>query len=263
MTIYKPKGGDKKAVKVVPLSQKVVPDDVMPLANGKKIDQLEAHLVVIHAAKRRRNRMMMMLALLLLICFLIITAVAGLFIFRHMQKRPYMGICDVRFHEGNYEGQFQEQVEVDNQYGVYEKLEVPPVLDSRKSVIVHDFDKNLTAIVDRDHGRCFILDLNRTVVQPPKNFLDLLQKFQSGYYVPDATVVREKYRVATPQIENLEPLGIYIWNECQYFETYRLVHENQPFAMSRKRSVSSKHFEGVFSLGDTLGNYLPLVEIIG
>ena len=53
--------------------------------------------------------------------------------------------------------------------------------------------------------------------------------FQSGYYIPDAEVVREKYRVAVPQVENLEPFGLYIGSECQYFETYRLVRDDQPF----------------------------------
>jgi len=52
-----------------------------------------------------------------------------------------MGSCEVRYHEGNYAGQFQEKVEIDKANGVYEKLEVPPVLDSRRSTIVHDFEK--------------------------------------------------------------------------------------------------------------------------
>src|SRR5688572_4032396 len=52
-----------------------------------------------------------------------------------------MGSCEVRYHEGTYAGQFQEKVEIDKAYGVYEKLEVPPVLDSKRSTIVHDFEK--------------------------------------------------------------------------------------------------------------------------
>jgi hypothetical protein len=261
MTIYKPKNGDRKAVKTTLPSPEVVPEGV-PLSDGKKkIDQLSTRLIVISAARRRRNGMIMILALMLVMCIVAISVAAGLFLYRHMQNKPYMGSCEVRYHEGSYAGQFQEKVEIDKAFGVYEKLEVPPVLDSKRSTIVHDFEKNLTAIVDRDHGRCFIMNLNRTLVEPPQNFLDLLFKFQSGYYIPDAEVVREKYRVAVPEVKNLEPFGIYIWNECQYFETYRLVRDDQPFAMSRKRSA--KPFKGTFNLGETMGKYIQFVEIMG
>lgn len=42
--------------------------------------------------------------------------------------------------------------------------------------------QNLTAIVDKDHGNCFVMDLNRTVVQPPRSFYDLLVKAQVCIY---------------------------------------------------------------------------------
>lgn len=52
-----------------------------------------------------------------------------------------MEMCDVQYHEGTVAGQFQESVEIDRINGIYEKLHVPPVLDSRRSTIVHDFEK--------------------------------------------------------------------------------------------------------------------------
>lgn len=262
MTIYKPKAGDKKVEKTVPPSPEVVTEDVPLAEKTKKIEHLSHQVIVINAARRRRNNMLILMAVLLLMSLTAIGIAGGLFLYRHMQNRPFMGSCLVPYHEpSGVQGSFQQQVEIDKAYGVYEKLEVPPILDSRRSTVVHDFEKNLTAIVDRDRARCFIMNLNRTTVQPPRNFLDLLQKFQSGYYVPDAEVVREKYRVATPEVDNLEPFGIYIWNECQYFETYRLVRDDQPFAMSKKRSVDSRHF-GSFCLGETMSPYMPIIDIL-
>ena len=53
--------------------------------------------------------------------------------------------------------------------------------------------------------------------------------FQSGYYLPNAEILHENYRVATPRVEDMQPFGYYIYMECKYFDTYRLVRDNQPF----------------------------------
>ena len=45
---------------------------------------------------------------------------------------------------------------------------------------------------------------------------------QSGYYMPDVEVVRERYRVLYPPIHNLSPYGYYIWRECHRFDTFKL-----------------------------------------
>ena len=46
----------------------------------------------------------------------------------------------VRDRKRVYLGTFIEQIEYDDNYG-YEKLDVPSVLDSRRSVVIHDFEK--------------------------------------------------------------------------------------------------------------------------
>ena len=42
--------------------------------------------------------------------------------------------------------------------------------------------QNMTAIVDKDNSRCFIIPLNRTMVKPPKDFWDLLSKLRVRYW---------------------------------------------------------------------------------
>ena len=261
MTIYKPKTGDRKPPKGVKSTSAEVVIEGVPLSNGKKIDELSARLIVVSAARRRRNNMFAVIALVLVLCVAAISVGAGLFIYKHM-NRPYMDMCDVQYHEGSTSGQFQESVEIDRINGFYEKLHVPPVLDSRRSTIVHDFEKNLTAIVDNDRARCFVMDLNRTTVQPPQSFMDLVIKTRSGYYIPNAEVIRSRYRVVEPRVEDVIPFGEYIYYECQYFDTYRLIRMDEPYAMSRKRSVDGQQLHGIFNLGETMGKYLEIVEIV-
>ena len=50
--------------------------------------------------------------------------------------------------------------------------------------------------------------------------------FQSGYYLPDVELIREEYRVVQPPMQNLRPLGVYVWYECRRFDTYRLERHN-------------------------------------
>lgn len=50
---------------------------------------------------------------------------------------------------------------------------------------------------------------------------------QSGYYLPDAEVVRDNYKVQLPAVENLDPFGVYIWLDCRSYDTYRLVHDDE------------------------------------
>lgn len=75
-----------------------------------------------------------------------------------------------------------EEFDIDLEYGEYEKIDIPDFSKGRKGRYVHDFTLNKTAIVDLEEGRCFIMDLNRTQVLPPKDFLDKINKIESGYY---------------------------------------------------------------------------------
>lgn len=132
-------------------------------------------------------------------------------------------------------GEFEQEVEMDDSFD-YEKILVPTIGDTRKATILHDFNINYTAIIDKEQGFCFLLPLNRSLVLPPKDFWDLLLKLKNGYYVPDTNVVRERYRVVTPAIRDFSDYGVYIAEECRVFDTYKLAKEGEPIAMA-KRSV--------------------------
>jgi len=51
---------------------------------------------------------------------------------------------------------------------------------------------------------------------------------QSDYYVPDTNVVRENYRVVEPAITDYTEFGVFIFYECRYYNSYKLVKEGEP-----------------------------------
>jgi len=46
------------------------------------------------------------------------------------------------------DGTFMEEIELDIENGAFERISVPPILDSRRSTVLHDFETvNLTRIL--------------------------------------------------------------------------------------------------------------------
>ena len=65
---------------------------------------------------------------------------------------------------------------------------------------------------------------------------------QSGYYLPDAELVKENYRVQQPPVTNLSPFGYYIWRDCRRLNTYLLQKiEHQPIGECRRRKMLLSH----------------------
>jgi len=251
MTIYKPKPADRKAdVQKSPLKAVVV-DNVKSSKSTTAHPQVDN--VYIIAARRRRGAMFLGCCVVFVVLIMVVTAVGGYFIYHRLTKTTYSQHTETaQFKYYQYQqvgdlsggerrrvniGSFTEKIEIEDQDYMHERLDVPPILESRRSTVVHDFEKNLTAIVDRDMKRCFVMPLNRTAVQPPRSFFDLLVKYKSGYYLPDAEVVRDNYKVQLPVVENVDVFGFYIWSDCQYFDTYRLVHDDFEPRMVSKRSA--------------------------
>ncbi|ELT98934.1 hypothetical protein CAPTEDRAFT_229186 [Capitella teleta] len=282
MTIYKPKLSEKKDDSNVPLPEVVTET----LLEKRKQPQVAvsappppaAYLAAI-AARRRRSKIVTVCNVLIALSIVAIGVIGGIAVYSHLAKKTFRGFCGVRYFErqefpakdGHYErhndrqvlrGEFEEKIEIDLQNMQYERLEVPEIEECKKATILHDFEKNLTAVVDRDHAHCFILPLNRSLVRPPQDFWDLLQKLKVGYYLPDMEVVRDRYRVVTPPLRDLSPLGFHIWRECRYYDTFNLARMGQPVAMT-KRAAGDDWCNFKFSLGASAGPVLEFVELDG
>lgn len=117
---------------------------------------------------------------------------------------------------------FQEEFELDLENDVYEKIDVPNFRDGRQGRFIHDFNSNITGIIDTNAQRCFVMPLNRDRVLQPRSLYDLIQKMWDGYYKVDTEVVRETMRVATPPITDMRQVGPYIARECQGLPIYKL-----------------------------------------
>jgi len=259
----------------------------------KKKDEAAISIVALTPKSRPVSQLASLCILFTALVVFAIGILGGIYMYNRLMHKKYESWCGVSYYEQQLEGyepaepihypnspdgyhdnqqyyslhgEFEEHVEIDKELGEYEKIEVPQFADVKQATILHDFDKNLTAVVDKENMHCFIIPLNRTTVKPPRDFWDLLTKLRSGYYLPDTQVVREKYRVITPRIENMAPLGFYIWKECRDLDTYRMVKEGEPVALSRKKkraafdcsSMRSNHY----SLGASGTSILRNIEIV-
>jgi len=275
MTIYKPNNPDRKQGKKLVDGPEVVIDDKLPLtdkAKGADVVLLVHRRRVTNTEVLQRRRRIRCVLVLMVVMLVVVIALGAIVVHKFIWPKPYRFECQVTYNDDllgvdpnaapQYgvtptQGTFDETIEVDD---AHERLQVPPVMDFRRSTIMHDFEKNLTAIVDLDHGRCYILPLDSENVKPPKSLMDLLNKFESGYYMRIAKIVRESYRVVTPPIEDIEALGYYIWNDCQFYETYRLVKNvDGPIAKrSACRMAGNK-----FCLGGTYIDHMNCITLVG
>ncbi|XP_048744402.2 uncharacterized protein LOC125657704 isoform X2 [Ostrea edulis] len=124
-----------------------------------------------------------------------------------------------------------------------ERIHMPSFKDFRDTMILHDFQKNFTAIVDYDKRSCYVMKLDRMKVTPPKDWIDLIQKFATGYYMPRADILKKQYRVTLPALKDISFLGRYIEKECIYFSTYNM------------EKVVGNHFIAKRAAGDSHSYY--------
>lgn len=219
---------------------------------------------------RRRRSLLKLWAALLAVVLVVIMTFICFMVYRTISathaRMMYRGRCGVRFHGDVLDGQampqtgsFEQEVTIEDMN--YEKIEVPVIGDMRRSTVLHDFNQNLTAIVDRDQKYCFLLPLDRSLVMPPRDLWDLLVKLKTGYYIPDVDVIRADYRAITPAVGDVGVYGYNIWHECHLYKTYRLVREDEPIAMAKR---SACEFVGEkWCLGDAGGKQMLCLRING
>lgn len=285
MTIYKTRPAEKKDFKDGP-GPEVYPD---LLPNEKKKDEEEVALhpptVVTVTTRSRRyggaNLCVLGTALLVLATGIF----GGIYLYKHLAHRTFQGWCDIKYYELDHQnngvsdhqrsdrigrhmkhkGQFEEYIEIDKVEGKYEKIDVPQFEDCEKATVLHDFERNMTAIVDRDHFRCFLMPLNRTIIKPPKDFWDMLSKLSTGYYMPDVEMIRERYAVIHPPVRSLSMYGYYIWRECHRFSTYKMKHigPHDPIAMVKRDTSAAESYNHLkFAIAGS-DQVLPVIEIEG
>lgn len=114
----------------------------------------------------------------------------------------------------------KQEVEVED--NTYEKIHMPRFGIFKETLVLHDFTRNYSGIVDFDEGVCYVMNLNREKITPPRDWFDLIRKFATGYYMPKASVLKRQYRVAEGPLRDIARFGVYIQSECAKFSTYWL-----------------------------------------
>lgn len=133
----------------------------------------------------------------------------------------------------------------------YEQISVPvPHFGgSDPADIIHDFQRGLTVYHDIALDKCYVIELNTTLVMPPRNLWELLVNVKKGTYLPQTYIIQEEM-VVTGRVRNMRPLGPFIHRLCYGKDTYRLKRRRDARRRIDKREArnchSIRHFENTF-----------------
>nr|KAF6353395.1 integral membrane protein 2C [Pipistrellus kuhlii] len=132
----------------------------------------------------------------------------------------------------------------------YERINVPvPQFGGGDPAdIIHDFQRGLTAYHDISLDKCYVIELNTTIVLPPRNFWELLMNVKRGTYLPQTYIIQEEM-VVTEHVNDKETLGSFIYHLCNGKDTYRLRRRATRRRINKrgaKNCNAIRHFENTF-----------------
>lgn len=277
MTIYKPKSEDSKAKSVAKQETNSHLDDADDDDDNPFVSSSDTAYIVRRPVNtlHQRNLTLLRCCIIFTTFFVSLLVVLGaaIFLYKHTMSgshKPWVELCRVRYHEWKtgasgreksflMEGEFYQQVEIDVSQNRYEKLNIPPVLNTMRASVLHDMDMGLTAIIDQDHGRCFIMQINATLVKPISDYYELVKYNKAGYYLPDAELIHDDYRLLKPEIEDVSQFGSRIYSYCQFYDTYRMIRDDPPLDTVETKEC---YFKGEqYCLGNAGSKYMLVLTI--
>ncbi|XP_016322082.1 integral membrane protein 2Bb isoform X2 [Sinocyclocheilus anshuiensis] len=187
--------------------------------------------------------------------------VGGVYLYRyHVLEEEQVFVCGLKYFEEDYE--FDEEVEVEAPLRLIEenvsffeddeveliKVAVPEFADGDPAGILHDFTMKLTAYLDLNLDKCYIINLNTSIVMPPRDFQEFLVNIKAGMYLPQTYLVREEMMI-TERLDSTSDLGYYINKLCKDKDTYRLQRRETILGMQKREALNChtiRHFENKF-----------------
>ncbi|XP_037386985.1 integral membrane protein 2Ca [Pygocentrus nattereri] len=135
----------------------------------------------------------------------------------------------------------------------YEHISVPKFSNNDAANIIHDFNRGLTAYHDIALDKCYITELNSTIVMPPRNLWELLINVKlrtkdRGVYLPQTYVIQEEM-VVTGLVSDTQQLGVFIHRLCDGKDTFHLkrrITRRRIFRREVQSCRSIRHFENTF-----------------
>uniref|UniRef100_A0A8D0H5U6 Integral membrane protein 2 n=1 Tax=Sphenodon punctatus TaxID=8508 RepID=A0A8D0H5U6_SPHPU len=189
-----------------------------------------------------------------LIVLLLGLVFASIYIYKYFLITQSVLRCGVRYDDTLY-SPFRQQLELLEDVKIYfednyEQINVlvPQFGGSDPADIVHDFQRGLTAYHDMALDKCYVIDLNTTIVMPPHNLWELLVNVKKGTYLPQTYIIQEEM-IVTEHINDLEQLGSFIYRLCNGKETYRLKRRTARRRINRREAGNCshiRHFENTF-----------------
>ncbi|XP_038151532.1 integral membrane protein 2Ba isoform X1 [Cyprinodon tularosa] len=125
---------------------------------------------------------------------------------------------------------------------------VPEFEEGDPADIVHDFQRRLTAYLDLNLNKCYVIPINTSIVMPPRDLLDLLINIKAGTYLPQSYLIHEEM-VVTERLEHVDQLGYFINNLCRGKETFKLQRRDRILGIQKREALNChkiRHFENKF-----------------
>ncbi|XP_043104496.1 integral membrane protein 2Bb [Puntigrus tetrazona] len=185
----------------------------------------------------------------------------GAYLYRYyVPEEEQVFVCGLNYFEEEYD--FDEELEVEAPLRLIEenvsffeddeaeliKVPLPEFADGDPAGILHDFTMKLTAYLDLNLEKCYIINLNTSVVMPPRDFQEFLANIKAGMYLPQTYLVREEMMI-TERLDSTSDLGYYINNMCKDKDTYRLQRRETILGMQKREALNCykiRHFENKF-----------------
>uniref|UniRef100_A0A673XA74 Integral membrane protein 2 n=1 Tax=Salmo trutta TaxID=8032 RepID=A0A673XA74_SALTR len=166
-----------------------------------------------------------------LVVFMSGLVLASIYVYRHyfIPQIPEESLfhCRVRYEDSVY-APLRGRQELEENVGIYLEdnyeqisVPVPHFGGSDPADIIHDFHRGLTAYHDIALDKCYVIELNTTIVMPPRNLWELLVNVKKGTYLPQTYIIQEEMFV-TGKVHNMRQLGPFIFRLCNGKDTYRL-----------------------------------------
>uniref|UniRef100_A0A3Q3JUQ3 Integral membrane protein 2 n=1 Tax=Monopterus albus TaxID=43700 RepID=A0A3Q3JUQ3_MONAL len=103
--------------------------------------------------------------------------------------------------------------------------------------MIREEEERLTAYLDLNLNKCYVIPLNTSIVMPPRDFLELLINVKAGTYLPQSYLVHEEM-IVTERLEHVEQLGYFIYNLCQGKDTYKLQRRDRILGMQKREALN-------------------------
>ncbi|XP_040828383.1 integral membrane protein 2C isoform X1 [Ochotona curzoniae] len=192
------------------------------------------------------------------VVLLLSLAFASVYIYRYFflaqLARDNFFHCGVLY-EDSLSSQLRTRLELEEDVKIYleenyERINVPvPQFGGGDPAdIIHDFQRGLTAYHDISLDKCYVIELNTTIVLPPRNFWELLMNVKRGAYLPQTYIIQEEMVVSEP-VSDKEALGAFIYHLCDGKDTYRLRRRTAHRRINKRGAENCnaiRHFENTF-----------------